>query len=202
MAGCLSMSILASLTLPRAALTAFSSTGVSCLQGPHHSAQKSTSTGCRRDSSITSFMKDWVVTSLMAPSAAGAVPAMSCSIDLFLDGARPEAPEPKIPPHKWVRARRIAIGSSGAWRDRLDPRRVPGGLQERHQVVACNRRGHGVDQRMTIDDCILHQARVEHDIDAPRGVVDHAERRHGARFDAEQLAHQFGRAEGKASRAE
>src|SRR5207245_8517979 len=29
--------------------------GPSCLQGPHHSAQKSTSTGWRLDSSITSF---------------------------------------------------------------------------------------------------------------------------------------------------
>ena len=74
------MSILASLTLPLAPLTAFSSTGVSCLHGPHHSAQKSTSTGWRFDSSITSFMKDWVVTSLTRPSAAGAAPTMSCSM--------------------------------------------------------------------------------------------------------------------------
>jgi hypothetical protein len=33
------MSILTSLTLPLAALTAFSRTGVSCLQGPHQGAQ-------------------------------------------------------------------------------------------------------------------------------------------------------------------
>ncbi len=64
------MSILTSLTLPLAALTTFSSTGASCLQGPHHSAQKSTSTGWRFDSSITSFTKVWVVVSLTAPSAA------------------------------------------------------------------------------------------------------------------------------------
>ena len=37
--------ILASLTLPLAAFTVFSRTGVSCLQGPHQGAQKSTSTG-------------------------------------------------------------------------------------------------------------------------------------------------------------
>ena len=43
--GCSSMFILTSRTLPPAAFTAFSSTGVSCLHGPHHGAQKSTSTG-------------------------------------------------------------------------------------------------------------------------------------------------------------
>src|SRR6266851_4001753 len=68
--GCLSMSILTSLTLPLAALTTFSSTGVSCLHGPHHSAQKSTSTGCRLDSSITSFTKACVVVSLTSPCGA------------------------------------------------------------------------------------------------------------------------------------
>ena len=44
-AGCSSIFILTSLALPLAAFTTFSSTGVSCLQGPHHGAQKSTSTG-------------------------------------------------------------------------------------------------------------------------------------------------------------
>jgi len=63
--GFLSMSILTSLTLPLAALTAFSSVGVSCLHGPHQGAQKSTSTGWRFDSSITSFMNDRVSVSLI-----------------------------------------------------------------------------------------------------------------------------------------
>ena len=73
-AGCWSMFILTSLTLPLAALTAFSSTGVSCLQGPHHSAQKSISTGWRFDSSMTSFTKVWVVVSLIRSAAAGLAP--------------------------------------------------------------------------------------------------------------------------------
>ena len=38
---------------------------MSCLQGPHQGAQKSISTGWRFDSSITSFMKAWVVVSLI-----------------------------------------------------------------------------------------------------------------------------------------
>src|SRR5256884_8689912 len=76
--GCLSMSILTSLTLPLAALTTFSSTGPSCLQGPHHSAQKSTSTGWRLDSSITSFTNVWVVVSLTTLGAAAA--SLPCNI--------------------------------------------------------------------------------------------------------------------------
>jgi hypothetical protein len=52
-----SMFILTSLTLPPAAFTTFSMTGVSCLQGPHQGAQKSTSTGWRRDSWMTSAAK-------------------------------------------------------------------------------------------------------------------------------------------------
>ena len=39
------MFILTSFTLPCEAATTFSSTGPSCLQGPHQGAQKSTSTG-------------------------------------------------------------------------------------------------------------------------------------------------------------
>src|SRR5271167_4148953 len=69
MAGCSSIFILVSLTLPLAALTAFSSTGPSCLQGPHQGAQKSTSTGWRLDSSMTSLTKVCVVVSLTDASA-------------------------------------------------------------------------------------------------------------------------------------
>src|SRR5579863_3586923 len=82
MAGCSSMFILTSLTLPLAALTTFSRIGVSCLHGPHHGAQKSTSTGWRFDSSITSLTKVCVVVSLTDASAV-AVPAC-CSIDIDL----------------------------------------------------------------------------------------------------------------------
>ena len=47
-----------------------------------------------------------------------------------------------------------------------------------------------------------HQAGIEHDVD-PRGlVVDDAERRDGAGLDAEQFAHQAGRAEREAAGAE
>src|SRR5580704_14044715 len=99
--GCLSMSILTSLTLPLAARTTFSSTGASCLQGPHHSAQKSTSTGWRLDSSSTSFTKVCVVVSLTAASATAVAPAfcsMSMSLSLALLRFVPAGSVPVVGP--------------------------------------------------------------------------------------------------------
>ena len=79
-----SMFILTSLTLPLAAFTTFSRTGVSCLQGPHHGAQKSTRTGTLRDASITSARKSLVVVSLMrSAAAAGAAPFPPCPMMRF-----------------------------------------------------------------------------------------------------------------------
>ncbi len=66
-----SMLILTRRTLPPCARTTFSRMGVSCLQGPHHGAQKSTSTGTLRDASSTSLAKVAAVAFLMmSPSAA------------------------------------------------------------------------------------------------------------------------------------
>src|SRR6516162_4309936 len=78
--GCFSISILTSLTLPLAALTAFSRTGVSCLHGPHQSAQKSTSTGWRLDSSMTSLTKVCVVVSLTDASAVAVQLVATCRV--------------------------------------------------------------------------------------------------------------------------
>ena len=63
------MFILTSVTLPPASATAFSSAGASCLHGPHHGAQKSTSTGWRVEAASTSGPKVAVVTSLTAEAA-------------------------------------------------------------------------------------------------------------------------------------
>src|ERR1700751_217809 len=90
-AGCWSMFILTSLPLPLAALTAFSSTGVSCLQGPHHSAQKSISTGWRRDSSMTSFTKVWGVVSLIRSGAAWGAAPLPCS--MIVTGSSSDVPK-------------------------------------------------------------------------------------------------------------
>src|SRR5690242_10529991 len=65
------MFILTSFTLPPAARTAFSRIGVSCLQGPHQGAQKSTSTGCCMDSARTSWRKFAVVVSFTRSSEEG-----------------------------------------------------------------------------------------------------------------------------------
>ena len=78
-AGCSSMFILTSLTLPFAARTAFSRIGVSWRHGPHHGAQKSINTGCRFDSSMTSFTNVWVVVSLIRSGAACGAAPLPCS---------------------------------------------------------------------------------------------------------------------------
>src|SRR5215472_17164092 len=72
--------------------TAFSRIGVSCLHGPHHGAQKSTRTGCRRDSSSTSFLKACVVVSLTRPSAVAAATPTFIQVDLSCLRKSQEAP--------------------------------------------------------------------------------------------------------------
>src|SRR5258708_28528100 len=73
------MFILTSLTLPLAARTAFSNSGVSWRQGPHHGAQKSINTGWRFDSSMTSFTNVWVVVSLIRSAATCDAGPLPCS---------------------------------------------------------------------------------------------------------------------------
>src|SRR6516165_9456854 len=84
--GCSSIFILTSLTLPFAALTAFSRTGVSCLHGPHQGAQKSTRTGWRLDSSMTSFTKVCVVVSLTNASEVVVPEACNMSYSAQISG--------------------------------------------------------------------------------------------------------------------
>src|SRR5579871_5269487 len=89
------MSILTSLTLPLAASTAFSSAGPSVLQGPHQVAQKSTITGCSRDSSMTSLAKPASVPSLIqspdsvSPISAIVPPPKSRGLSCAQDGLQP-----------------------------------------------------------------------------------------------------------------
>ena len=103
------MFILTSLTLPLAALTAFSRIGVSCLQGPHQGAQKSISTGWRFDSSITSFTKVLVVVSLTRSSGAARAaerdvdigPCILKHLVLPLMGPAPGRPNFGLCPIRW-----------------------------------------------------------------------------------------------------
>ena len=67
--GLASTSILASTQAPSASLASFSSTGLSCLHGPHHSAHRSTITGVVRDRSATSLLKVCSVTSMTKADA-------------------------------------------------------------------------------------------------------------------------------------
>src|SRR6185437_8893217 len=62
-------------TAPLAALTVFSRIGPNCLHGPHHGAQKSTTTGRSNEASTTSAIKFAVVTSLTSAAPAAPLPA-------------------------------------------------------------------------------------------------------------------------------
>ena len=79
-AGFSSMLTLTSLIAPAFSLTTFSSAGVSWRQGPHHGAQKSTSTGWSSEALMTSAAKAWVVESLTSAPAAGAAPLVAGAI--------------------------------------------------------------------------------------------------------------------------
>src|SRR5262245_25213162 len=76
----LSTSTLASTQAPLPSIASFSRTGESCLHGPHHSAQKSMTTGTDRDRSSTSVWNVASVTSMIVtPPAAGGRGAASAA---------------------------------------------------------------------------------------------------------------------------
>ena len=72
--GLASTSTLARIHWPAASAASFSSTGESCLHGPHHSAHRSMITGVVRERSTTSVLKVSSVTSMTNPPSAGAGP--------------------------------------------------------------------------------------------------------------------------------
>src|SRR5215831_3889895 len=160
MAGFSSMLIFTSFTLPFKARTTFSSTGVSCLQGPHQGAQKSTSTGTAREASITSLTKPAVLESLISSPWAPA------------SGAR-DLPSPNtivlsVPCCKLPRLARPREGN--------DARLVTTGAQEDNEVVARDIRRCRVLQRMAIEPVVTHHIGIEDDRHAPGPVIDESER--------------------------
>src|SRR5262249_42649191 len=100
-----SMLILTSFTAPLAALTTFSMAGCSCLQGPHHGAQKSTITGTVREASSTSLAN--LVWSLSFMRSAGA----ACSAAPFsMVSMDPRSGEFARSPAMWAAASDDARG--------------------------------------------------------------------------------------------
>ncbi len=73
--GLASTSTLARTQAPSASPASFSSTGESCLHGPHHSAHRSTMTGTVRDLATTSVLNVSSVTSMTLPAGGPAAPA-------------------------------------------------------------------------------------------------------------------------------
>src|SRR5262249_20212784 len=89
--------------------------------GPHHSAQKSTSTGWRLDSSITSLTKVWVVVSLT--TLLGAAPSPLCTSSFRPSFVR-AVHAGRLRPFNWtVWAIQWGIAARGS--RRAPPRRKP-----------------------------------------------------------------------------
>jgi hypothetical protein len=80
-------------------------------------------------------------------------------------------------------------------RNRLDPRVMPGGFEEFDQSLPRNRRRPSIYQGMKVEHVVRHHGGVEHHRHTAGRVVDGRERGHRAGLDAEQFAHQLGRAE-------
>src|SRR4029078_2198443 len=156
-AGCSSMFIFASFTLPFAALTAFSRTGVSCLHGPHHGAQKSTRTGCCLDSSMTSFMKPCVVVSLTTSGVIAVAPPFCSIFENLFPPARTRRPVSAKDglSGKQTQSSRHVRGAPGNLRHSGDMTRR---FKEFHEIIAAYRRGHGVDQRGIREGPVPHLA--------------------------------------------
>src|SRR3954469_24637894 len=127
------MSILTSFTRPPAAFTTFSSVGVSCLQGPHHVAQKSTRTGTWREASTTSCMNVFWSPSMIMLAAAFAAPgawpmiwsmvAQSWSLTFTCSrSANKQAAEPALhwPDHAVLRRRRPGSAARRSVEQRAD----------------------------------------------------------------------------------
>ena len=65
-------------------------------------------------------------------------------------------------------------------------------FQEFYQISRRNRRCRGIDERMTVDERILHQGLVQEHLHLAFSVIDRPKRRHRAGRYAEQFKHCFG----------
>ena len=93
----------------------------------------------------------------------------------------------------------VSAGFRSNTGDPRDPGRVVGRFKEFDQILAGDRGGHGVDQRMGVDDGVFHQGSIQHHGDPSFLVVDGAESGDRAGRDAEKFTQKVGRAEGKAA---
>src|SRR6476620_11206617 len=193
-AGCSSIFIFASFTFPFAALTAFSRTGVSCLHGPHHGAQKSTRTGWCLDSSMTSFMKPCVVVSLTTSGVIALAPPFCSIFENLFPPARTRRPISAIDglSGKQTQSSRHVRGAPG---NLLYSGDMAGRFKEFHQIIAAYRRGHGVDQRVIVECAVRHHGGIENDCNTASGIVDCTEGCDRAWLHAQNFTQKIGRAE-------
>src|SRR5579864_7307951 len=191
--GLSSMLSLTMRTAPLAARTAFSRIGPSCLQGPHHGAQKSTTTGCSNDASTTSAIKVSVVTSLIGAAAAAPLPApppiiTSSAIPASLPGFADNMATPERDDK-----RRGAPPSILALRDIDNARWVAAGIEKADEIAGRDRGGAVVFERVIIERVVIEHRALQHDGDASVAVIDRGERGDAPRPHAEHLLEKLGR---------
>ena len=158
--GCSSMFILTSLTLPPAALTAFSRTGVSCLQGPHQGAQKSTSTGWLHAIPAMHVLAEGRGGGVLDEIAVGG--GRDCSAEHVLMPLDSGAGRSDSRPQDGRSAPASSQFSPRRLRQAQDQRLVPGARRNVTRSVPRIAGRHGVDQRMEVHPLVRHQACVEH----------------------------------------
>src|SRR5438874_1775529 len=186
-------------TAPLTPRTTLSSIGPSCLQGPHHGAQKSTMTGWSNEASTTSAMKFAVVTSLTA--AAAPAPASPPPIK----GSSAIGYSPGNPCQNMAACRRDdkrrgrVCGRSRRRHSKAlrsveidDARRVPAGCDKAQQIGGRDRRRTVVFERVIIERIMIERRAVEHHGDAAVAIIDQGEGLDAAGPDPEHLVERFG----------
>ena len=201
--GCLSMSILTSFTLPLAALTTFSMIGRELLAGAapvgdeidHHGLLLGRLDHVRHEGLGGGFLDE--VAGGGRRGAVGLQQAHAGSSSGGRAGRRPANliglngldRRPNAMPQRFSGSLATASCAAGG---RL-PRGSAAGRRGRCAVVIV------LIERMIVQRFVPHHGFVEHDVDAPFRIVDGAERRHRAGFDAPDSAQQVGGAERKAA---
>src|SRR5829696_4478653 len=194
-------------TAPLAARTIFSSTGPSCLQGPHQGAQKSTMTGWSNEASTTSAMKLAVVTSLTTAAPAAAPPPIKDSFAMryFSPGTFCKTwrqADVMTSAASVARGLQIRTSTHRQFVEIDDARPVPAIGDKAQEIGRRNSSRAVVAQRVIVERVVRQHGLVEHHRDSTGRVVGERERGHAPRGDAEPLLQEFGAAEREARRAQ
>ena len=172
--------------------------GLSVLHGPHHGAQKSTRTGRRRDSSITSLAKACVVVS-RTRSSPSRRPPQGQSILRSYPSSLILLASLRLRRFQRLRWRSGGYNRGGGAPCLIDDLRRDRSPDESKQVGRGDGGRRGVDERMAIDLVARHQRRVEDNRHRGRPVIDQTEGGDGAGSHSEAFEKKVRSAKGDAA---